>query len=78
MWYVFISWTKISLVEGFRKLCKTMESTGIKKYYGSLQVELDRAKEDLKGVEESIKKMIGRDPNESPLRYKSRLLILIL
>lgn len=51
-----------------------MESTGIKKYYGSLQVELDRAKEDLKGVEESIKKMIGRDPNESPLRYMSRLL----
>lgn len=55
-----------------------MESTGIKKYYGSLQVELDRAKEDLKGVEESIKKMIGRDPNESPLRYKSRLLRIIL
>lgn len=52
-----------------------MESTGIKKYYGSLQVELDRAKEDLKGVEESIKKMIGRDPNESPLRYTSRLLL---
>lgn len=54
-----------------------MESTGIKKYYGTLQVELDRAKEDLKGVEESIKKMIGRDPNESPLRYRpmSRLLL---
>lgn len=44
-----------------------METT-IKRFYGSLQVELERAKEDLKGVEESIKKIIGRDPNEGPLR----------
>uniref|UniRef100_A0A1B6IY81 Pinin n=1 Tax=Homalodisca liturata TaxID=320908 RepID=A0A1B6IY81_9HEMI len=42
-----------------------MEPT-IKRFYGTLQVELERAKEDLKGVEESIKKIIGRDPNESP------------
>uniref|UniRef100_A0A1B6D1H6 Pinin n=1 Tax=Clastoptera arizonana TaxID=38151 RepID=A0A1B6D1H6_9HEMI len=38
----------------------------IKNVYGSLQEELKRAKEDLKGVEENIKKIIGRDPNEGP------------
>ncbi|XP_075222862.1 desmosome associated protein-like protein pinnin isoform X2 [Lycorma delicatula] len=44
-----------------------MEST-IMKVYGSLQAELEKAKEDLKGVEENIKKIIGRDPNEGPPR----------
>lgn len=42
-----------------------MAST-IMKFYGSLKAELDRAKEDLKEVEENIKKIIGRDPNEGP------------
>lgn len=36
------------------------------KFYGSLKAELDKAKEDLKEVEENIKKIIGRDPNEGP------------
>ncbi|XP_039281637.1 pinin [Nilaparvata lugens] len=42
-----------------------MESS-IMKVYGSLQAELEKAKEDLKGVEENIKKIIGRDPNDGP------------
>lgn len=41
-------------------------SSSIANVYGSLQAELEKAKEDLKGVEENIKKIIGRDPNEGP------------
>lgn len=41
-----------------------METT-FENYFGTLKVELEKAKEDLKGVEENIKRVIGRDPNES-------------
>lgn len=41
-----------------------MMETTIKRCYGTLKVELERAKQDLRGVEENIKKMIGRDPSE--------------
>ncbi|RZF43213.1 hypothetical protein LSTR_LSTR009017 [Laodelphax striatellus] len=43
-----------------------MESSIMKVWYGDLQAAKEKAKEDLKGVEENIKKIIGRDPNEGP------------
>jgi len=34
---------------------------------GSLQAELEQANAKLKGVDENIKRFLGRDPNEPPL-----------
>ena len=34
---------------------------------GSLQAQLEKAKESLKNVDDNIRKLTGRDPNE--LRY---------
>lgn len=34
---------------------------------GVLQAELEKANANLKGVDESIKRFLGRDPNEPPL-----------
>lgn len=38
--------------------------TEILKSFGSLQSELEEAKNNLKGVDENIKRLIGRDPSE--------------
>ncbi|CAG9858335.1 unnamed protein product [Phyllotreta striolata] len=42
--------------------------TEILKSFGNLQSELDEARSSLKGVDESIKRLIGRDPSELPPR----------
>ncbi|KAG8235691.1 hypothetical protein J437_LFUL014035 [Ladona fulva] len=42
--------------------------TEILKSFEILQEELERAKDTLKGVDENIKRLIGRDPNEGPTR----------
>ncbi|KAJ8968269.1 hypothetical protein NQ317_008899 [Molorchus minor] len=42
--------------------------TEILKSFGNLQSELDQARSSLKGVDENIKRLIGRDPSELPLR----------
>jgi pinin len=44
-------------------------ATEIMKSFGALQAELEKAKDNLKGVDEHIKKLIGRDPNEGQQRY---------
>ncbi|KAJ9585684.1 hypothetical protein L9F63_002474, partial [Diploptera punctata] len=38
------------------------------KSFGALQAELERAKDNLKGVDENIRKLIGRDPSEGQQR----------
>jgi hypothetical protein len=38
--------------------------------FNHLQEELSHAKEKLKGVDENIKRFLGRDPNESPVTPK--------
>ncbi|GFG38236.1 hypothetical protein Cfor_03831, partial [Coptotermes formosanus] len=43
-------------------------ATEIMKSFGALQAELEKAKDNLKGVDEHIKKLIGRDPNEGQQR----------
>jgi len=43
-------------------------ATAVLKTFGALQEELEKAKENLKGVDDSIKRIIGRDPNESTPR----------
>lgn len=35
---------------------------------GSLQDELERAKTNLKGLNENIRRIIGREPNDAQLR----------
>ncbi|EFA07683.2 pinin [Tribolium castaneum] len=42
--------------------------TEILKSFGTLQSELEQAKSSLKGVDENIKRLIGRDPSELPPR----------
>lgn len=42
--------------------------TEILKSFGTLQSELEHAKDSLKGVDENIKRLIGRDPSELPPR----------
>lgn len=42
--------------------------TEILKSFGTLQSELEQAKNSLKGVDENIKRLIGRDPSELPPR----------
>lgn len=42
--------------------------TEILKSFGNLQHELEEARSSLKGVDESIKRLIGRDPSELPPR----------
>jgi pinin len=44
-------------------------ATEIMKSFGALQAELEKAKDNLKGVDEHIKKLIGRDPSEGKQRY---------
>lgn len=44
-------------------------ATEIMKSFGALQAELERAKDNLKGVDENIRKLIGRDPSEGQQRY---------
>lgn len=39
-------------------------ATEIMKSFGALEAELEKAKDKLKGVDEHIKKLIGRDPSE--------------
>lgn len=43
-------------------------ATEIMKSFGALQAELEKAKDNLKGVDEHIKKLIGRDPSEGKQR----------
>ncbi|XP_067012213.2 pinin [Anabrus simplex] len=43
-------------------------TTEIMKSFGALQAELEKAKDNLKGVDEHIKKLIGRDPSDVQLR----------
>ncbi|PSN41336.1 hypothetical protein C0J52_20648 [Blattella germanica] len=43
-------------------------ATEIMKSFGALQAELERAKDNLKGVDENIRKLIGRDPSEGQQR----------
>nr|CAD7263810.1 unnamed protein product [Timema shepardi] len=43
-------------------------TTEIMKSFGALQAELEQAKNNLKGVDEHIKKLIGRDPSEGQQR----------
>ncbi|XP_069682708.1 pinin-like [Periplaneta americana] len=43
-------------------------ATEIMKSFGALQAELEKAKDNLKGVDEHIKKLIGRDPSEGQQR----------
>lgn len=38
--------------------------TEILKSFGVLQSELEQAKDSLKGVDENIKRLIGRDPSD--------------
>lgn len=42
--------------------------TEVLKSFGTLQFELEQAKLSLKGVDENIKKLIGRDPSENQNR----------
>lgn len=42
--------------------------TEILKSFGTLQSELEQAKTSLKGVDENIKRLIGRDPSDLPPR----------
>ncbi|KAJ3661122.1 hypothetical protein Zmor_005537 [Zophobas morio] len=42
--------------------------TEILKSFGTLQSELEQAKNSLKGVDENIKRLIGRDPSDLPPR----------
>lgn len=39
--------------------------TEVVKSYDNLQVELDRARNDLKGLNENIRRIIGRDPPDN-------------
>jgi len=42
--------------------------TEILKTFGTLQSELEQAKSSLRGVDENIKRLIGRDPSDFPLQ----------
>lgn len=46
--------------------------TEVLKSYDFLQEELDKAKTHLKGLNENIRKIIGRDPQEAHLRLVSQ------
>jgi pinin len=50
-------------------------ATEIMKSFGALQAELEKAKDNLKGVDEHIKKLIGRDPSEGKQRYVLEVVI---
>lgn len=45
---------------------------------GTLQAELEQANASLKGVDESIKRFLGRDPNEPPLSVQYVFLSILL
>lgn len=45
---------------------------------GELQAKLELANANLKGVDESIKRFLGRDPNEPPLSVQYVLLSVFL
>ncbi|KAJ8929488.1 hypothetical protein NQ314_017820 [Rhamnusium bicolor] len=51
--------------------------TEILKSFGSLQSELEQARSSLKGVDENIKRLIGRDPSELPPRPVQKKLLPI-
>ncbi|CAH1117108.1 unnamed protein product [Phaedon cochleariae] len=46
--------------------------TEILQTYGTLQHELEEAKNNLKGTDESLKRLIGRDPSELPPRISAK------
>lgn len=49
------------------------------KSFGTLQAELELAKSNLKGLNENIKRIIGRDPTDGPLRlYWLHLFLFII
>lgn len=49
----------------------------ITKSFGTLQAELELAKSNLKGLNENIKRIIGRDPSDGPLRLY-RLFVTVI
>lgn len=45
--------------------------------YGSIQEELEKAKSTLKGLNENIRRIIGRDPPDTQLRLELILFCLV-
>lgn len=46
-------------------------ATDVLTKFGSIEQELEKAKSNLKGLNENIRRMIGRDPPDIQLRLKS-------
>lgn len=47
-----------------------MGSTEVMVNVGSLQTELERAKTNLKGLNENIRRIIGREPNDTTVQLR--------
>lgn len=50
------------------KIVKIVMGTDVLKSYDTLQQELDKAKSNLKGLNDNIRRIIGREPQDIHLR----------